>query len=1200
MEKEMKRTYITLDANEAAAYVAHQVAEVIAIYPITPSSAMGEWADQWSSEGKKNIWGTTPLVVEMQSEGGAAGAVHGALQTGSLTTTFTASQGLLLMIPNMYKIAGELTSTVFHIAARALAAQALSIFGDHQDVMAARATGFAMLCSGSVQEVMDLALIAHASTLKARVPFLHFFDGFRTSSEVMKVEQLATDDIRAIIDDNLVRAHRARALSPDHPFVRGVAQNPDVYFQGRETVNAYYNAVPGIVQETMNKFAKLVGRQYHLFDYVGAKDADRVVVLMGSGAQVAQEAVEYLNAHGEKVGVLKVHLFRPFSVENFAEALPSSVKSIAVLDRTKEPGSTGEPLYLDVVTALVESGRAIKVIGGRYGLASKEFTPAMVKGVLDELKKAQPKNHFTIGINDDVTHTSLTYDPNFSTESSDTVRALFYGLGADGTVGANKNSIKIIGEETDLNAQGYFVYDSKKSGSGTISHLRFGPKTINSSYLIRSANFVACHQFSFLERIDVLSAADPGATFLLNSPYGPEQVWEHLPRSVQKQIIDKKLKFYVCDAVKVARETGMGGRVNTIMQTCFFAISGVLPRNLAIEQIKHSIEKTYGKRGADVVQKNFAAVDGTLANLFEVKVPSRVTSDFDVRPAVPEQAPGFVQKVTAEIIAGRGDELPVSAMPVDGTYPSGTAQWEKRNIALEIPAWDEKICIQCGKCVLVCPHAVIRAKVYDPKYLTGAPKTFKSADARWKEFPEMKYTLQVSPEDCTACSLCVQVCPVKNKSETRLKAVNMVPQPPIREQENENWSFFLQLPEMDREKINVHQVKDNQLLEPLFEFSGACSGCGETPYLKLISQLFGDRAYVANATGCSSIYGGNLPTTPWAVNVEGRGPAWSNSLFEDNAEFGLGFRLTLDKRAEYAHELLNALRPVIENGLADSLLNADQSNEAGILKQRGRVQMLKELLEAFIERKAAADREIAKAKDLLSIADVLVKKSVWIVGGDGWAYDIGYGGLDHVLASGRNVNVLVLDTEVYSNTGGQMSKATPRGAVAKFAAGGKPLAKKDLAMLAMTYGHIYVARIAMGGSDMQTVRALLEAEAYEGPSLIVAYSHCAMQGYDLAHGLEQQKVAVESGYWPLYRYDPRLAKEGKNPLQLDSKAPTVALEKFAYNETRFTMLLHSNEAEAERLMKLAQHDVQAKWKMLEELSKMNVNGNGNGSEQAKT
>jgi pyruvate-ferredoxin/flavodoxin oxidoreductase len=796
-----------------------------------------------------------------------------------------------------------------------------------------------------------------------------------------------------------------------------------------------------------------------------------------------------------------------------------------------------------------------------------------------------------------VTHTSLTYDPNFSTESSDTVRALFYGLGSDGTVGANKNSIKIIGEETDLNAQGYFVYDSKKSGSGTISHLRFGPKPINSSYLIRSANFVACHQFSFLERIEVLGAAESGATFLLNSPYGPDDVWKHLPRSVQKTIVEKKLKFFVVDAVKVAHETGMGGRVNTIMQTCFFAISGVLPRKQAIEQIKHSIEKTYGRRGADIVQKNFAAVDGTLANLFEVKVPSQVTSAFEIRPAVPEQAPGFVQKVTAEIIAGRGDELPVSAIPVDGTYPSGTAQWEKRNIALEIPAWDDKICIQCGKCVLVCPHAVIRAKVYDPKYLTGAPATFKSAEARWKEFPEMKYTLQVSPEDCTGCTLCVQVCPVKNKSETRLKAVNMVAQPPIREQENENWNFFLQLPEMDREKINMLQIKDDQLLEPLFEFS-ACAGCGETPYLKLISQLFGDRAYIANATGCSSIYGGNLPTTPWAVNGEGRGPAWANSLFEDNAEFGLGFRLTLDKRTEYARELVNALRPVIENELADGLLNADQSNEAGILKQRGRVQALKERLEAFIERKAAADREIAKAKDLLSVADVLVKKSVWIVGGDGWAYDIGYGGLDHVLASGRNVNVLVMDTEVYSNTGGQMSKATPRGAVAKFAAGGKPLPKKDLAMLAMTYGHIYVARIAMGGSDMQTVKALLEAEAYDGPSLIIAYAHCAMQGYDLAHGLDQQKAAVESGYWPLFRYDPRLAKDGKNPLQLDSKAPSLALEKFAYNETRFTMLLHSNEEAAEKLMKLAQEDVNNRWKMYEGLAKMSWDGkDGEGSKQ---
>lgn len=1186
----MSRSMVTLDANEAAAYIAHHVSEVIAIYPITPSSAMGEWADQWSAENKKNIWGTTPLVVEMQSEGGAAGAVHGALQTGSLTTTFTASQGLLLMLPNMYKIAGELTPTVFHIAARALAAQALSIFGDHQDVMAARATGWALLCSNSVQETMDLALIAHAATLKARVPILHFFDGFRTSSEVMKIEQLDVDDMRHMIDDECVRAHRARALSPDNPFMRGAAQNPDVYFQARETVNPFYARLPQIIQDTMDQFAARVGRQYHLFDYVGAPDAERVIVIMGSGAEVAQETVEYLNARGEKVGVLKTHLFRPFSVSHFLKALPVSVKRLAVLDRTKEPGSAGEPLYQDVVTALMESADGTRplprVIGGRYGLASKEFTPAMVKGIFDELNKPNSKNHFTIGIHDDVSHTSLDFDPNFSTEDPATTRAIFYGLGADGTVGANKNSIKIIGDETALYAQGYFVYDSKKSGSTTTSHLRFGPKPIHSSYLIRSANFVACHQFNFLERFEMLHVAEPGATFLLNSPFGPDQVWERLPRSAQQTILAKQLKFYVIDAYKVARETGMGGRINTVMQTCFFAISGVLPRAEALAAIKHSIEKTYGKRGKVVVEKNFAAVDATLAQLYEVALPTRVTSAFDLRPPVAAGAPAFVQNVTAEIIAGRGDLLPVSALPVDGTYPSGTAQWEKRNIALEIPVWDEKICIQCGKCVFVCPHAVIRAKVYAPKQLQGAPETFKHVPARWKEFEGLQYTLQVSPEDCTGCTLCVEVCPVKNKSETRLKALNMKPQPPLREQENANWDFFMQLPEMDRAQVNTHLVKDHQLLQPLFEFSGACSGCGETPYLKLITQLFGDRAYVANATGCSSIYGGNLPTTPWTYNAEDRGPAWSNSLFEDNAEFGLGFRLTLDKRLEFARELLPQFASIVGATLVDGLMNAAQTNEAELLQQRGRAQALKEKLDAFIAQ-APNDPLSERARHLLSIADIFVKKSVWIVGGDGWAYDIGYGGLDHVLASGRNVNVIVLDTEVYSNTGGQMSKATPRGAVAKFAAGGKPTAKKDLAMLAMTYGSIYVARVAMGASDAQTVKAILEAEAYDGPSLIIAYSHCIAHGYDLAHGLDQQKAAVASGYWPLFRYDPRLADQEKNPLQLDSKAPSLPLEDYVYNETRYTMLKQSNELAAEKLLALGKQDVAKRWALYEQLAYAN-------------
>ena len=1183
----MAREKVIFDGNEAAAYVAHHLSEVIAIYPITPSSNMGEWADQWSSEGKTNIWGTVPLVVEMQSEGGAAGAVHGALQTGSQCTTFTASQGLLLMIPNMYKIAGELTSTVFHVSARALACQALSIFGDHGDVMSARSTGFAFLCSNSVQEVADLALIAHAATLKARVPFVHFFDGFRTSHELMKIELPNEDDLRTMIDEDLIRAHRARELSPDHPVMRGTAQNPDVCFQGRETVNPFYEATPAIVQEAMDKFAKLVGRQYHLFDYVGAPDAERVIVMMGSGAEVAQETVEYLVMKGDKVGVLKVRLYRPFSAQHFVAALPATVSKIAVLDRTKEPGATGEPLYVDVVTAINEAWDEARprprVAGGRYGLASKEFTPAMAKGVFDELLKERPKNHFTIGINDDVMHTSLEYDPNFSTESGKVVRCLFYGLGADGTVGANHNSIRIIGEGTDNYAQGYFVYDSRKSGTVTTSHLRFGLQPLHSSYLIRSANFVACHQFSFLERFDVLACVEPGGTFLLNSIYGPDEIWDHLPRAIQKQIIEKRLKFYVIDGYAVAKETGMGGRINTIMQTCFFAISGVLPREEAITEIKRSIEKTYGKRGEAVVQKNFAAVDATLAHLHEVKVPGKVTSTFDLRPAVPAEAPEFVQQVTAEIIAGRGNELPVSKMPVDGTFPMATTQWEKRNIALEIPAWDDKTCIQCGKCVLVCPHSVIRAKVYDPALLKAAPPTFKHTTARWKEFSNLAYTLQVAPEDCTSCTLCVQVCPAKNKSETRLKAINMVSQPPIREAEAENWKFFLGLPEMDRVKLSP-SVKDAQLLRPLFEFSGACGGCGETPYVKLLSQLFGDRAIIANATGCSSIYGGNLPTTPYCVDENGRGPAWSNSLFEDNAEFGLGFRLTLDKRMEYAAELLAQFTDVLSEELVNGLLNADQSREAGIQEQRKRVEALKATL-----RVQGIDS--AKARDLLSIADVFVHKSVWIMGGDGWAYDIGYGGLDHVLASGRNVNVLVLDTEVYSNTGGQMSKSTPRAAVARFAAGGKPLAKKDLALLAVTYGNIYVAKVAMGASDAQTIKAFVEAEAYNGPSLIIAYSHCIAHGIDMAQGMEQQKLAVNSGHWPLFRYDPRLAAEGKQPFQIDSKPPSISLDKYIYNETRYKMLVQSNEEAAERLLKLAQQDVKNRWRWYEQLAAMQFNGN---------
>jgi len=1184
------RPKVTLDGNEAAAYVAHQTNEVIAIYPITPSSNMGEWADQWSAEQKPNIWGTVPTVIEMQSEGGAAGALHGALQAGSLATTFTASQGLLLMIPNMFKIAGELTSTVFHIAARALATHALSIFGDHSDVMAARAAGFGMLASGSVQEVMDMALIAQAATLEARIPLLHFFDGFRTSHEVAKVEQLTPDDMRAMIDEDLVRAHRERAMTPDRPFIRGTAQNPDVFFQAREACNSYYLAAPTIVQNAMDKFAKVVGRQYHLFDYVGAPDAERVLIMMGSGAEVAHECVDALVAAGEKVGLLKVRLYRPFAVETFVAALPASAKSLAVLDRTKEPGATGEPLYCDVVTALVEMGVAKKVIGGRYGLASKEFTPAMVKAVFDELAKPSPKNHFTVGIRDDVTHTSLDYDPEFSTEIPGTVRALFYGLGADGTVGANKNSVKIIGEETDNFAQGYFVYDSKKSGAITVSHLRFGPKPLRSSYLISKASFVACHQFSFLERIDMLKYAEPGATFLLNSPYGAEEVWDKLPRLVQQEIIDKKLKFYVIDGYEVAKQTGMGGRINTIMQTCFFAISGVLPREEAIAAIKYTIKKTYGKRGDIVVQKNYAAVDEAVSHLHEVQVPDKVTAVFDIRPPVPAAAPDFVQRVTAKIIAGEGDDLPVSAMPIDGTFPSATAQWEKRNIALEIPVWDEELCIQCGKCVLVCPHSVIRAKVYDDSYLAGAPPTFKAVPARWKDMKDRKYTLQVAPEDCTGCTLCVQVCPVKSKSEVKHRAINMVDQVPLREPEAANWEFFLQIPETDRKILSMSQVKDVQLLRPLFEFSGACSGCGETPYLKLMTQLFGDRILAGNATGCSSIYGGNLPTTPYCTNEEGRGPTWSNSLFEDNAEFGLGMRLAVDKQNEYARELVWRLGFVIGEELAQAILNADQKTEPGIFAQRERVRLLKEKLAGY---------NTAEARDLLGLADALVKKSVWILGGDGWAYDIGYGGLDHVLASGRNVNVLVLDTEVYSNTGGQASKSTPRGAVAKFAAGGKPVAKKDLALMAMSYGSVYVAKVAMGGSDMHTVKAFLEAEAFDGPSIIIAYSHCIAHGFDLSYGMEQQKAAVNSGYWPLFRYNPDLVAQGKNPFQLDSRAPTIALKDYIYNETRYTMLTKSNPDEAKKLLGLAEEDVSSRWKLYEYMSHQPANGGPVGEKKSE-
>jgi pyruvate-ferredoxin/flavodoxin oxidoreductase len=1179
----MKRKFKTMDANEAVAHVAYRLNEVIAIYPITPSSPMGEWADQWASEGLPNIWGTVPHVIEMQSEGGASGAVHGALQTGALATTFTASQGLLLMIPNMNKIAGELTPAAFHVSARTVATHALSIFGDHSDVMLCRTTGWALLCSNSVQEAMDLALIAQAASLETRIPFLHFFDGFRTSHEVNKIEMLEDDDLRALINMDRVIEHRNRSLSPDHPVLRGTAQNPDVFFQIRETVNPFYDACADKVQAVMDRFREVVGRSYHLFDYVGAPDAERVIVMMSSGAEAGDEAVEHMCARGEKVGLVKVRLYRPFSVQRFCEALPGSVKKIAVLDRTKEAGAAGEPLYLDVVNAVQEGLRsgfgklktAPVVIGGRYGLSSKEFTPAMVKAVDDNLATTKSKEHFTVGIKDDVTHTSLDYDPDFSTEPDSVVRALFYGLGADGTVGANKNSIKIIGENTDNYAQGYFVYDSKKSGAMTVSHLRFGPKPIRSTYLVSRANFVACHQWIFLERYDMLSALVPGGTFLLNSPFGADDVWDQLPRVVQEQLVAKKAKFYVIDGYTVARDTGMGSRMNTILQVCFFAISKVLPRDEAIAAIRQSIRDTYGRKGEEIVQKNMRAVDETLAHLHEVKVPEKVTSGIEMPPPFSPDAPAFERDVLAVIYEGKGDELPVSCFPVDGTFPTATAKWEKRNLALEIPVWDPKICIQCGKCALVCPHAVIRIKVYDSRELERAPATFKATEARDKEFAGMKYTIQVAPEDCTGCAICVDVCPVKNKAETRLKAINMEPQPPLRVPERANWNFFLKLPELDRRKIKVGNIRQQQIQEPLFEFSGACSGCGETPYLKLLSQLFGDRAVIANATGCSSIYGGNLPTTPWAKNAEGRGPAWSNSLFEDNAEFGLGFRLAIDKQTEFARELVQRLGGSIGDELAASLLSARQADEADIYEQRQRVQILKERLKGL---------NSPEARQLLALADMLVKKSVWIVGGDGWAYDIGYGGLDHVIASGRNVNLLVLDTEVYSNTGGQASKSTPRAAVAKFAAGGKPGPKKDLGLIAMSYGSVYVASVAMGAKDEHTLKAFLEAEAYDGPSLIIAYSHCIAHGIDMTRGMQDQKAAVDAGQWMLYRYNPARLLAGENPLLLDSRTPSRKVQDYLLMETRFKMLTKSKPEEAKRLWLEAQHDADARFKMYEYLA----------------
>lgn len=1175
-----KPVIATLDGNEAVAYVAYRVNEVCAIYPITPASTMAEFADEWSSAGKTNIWGNIPEVIEMQSEGGAAGVVHGSLQTGALTTTFTASQGLLLMLPNMYKIAGELTSTVFHVAARSLAAQALSIFGDHQDVMAARTTGFAMLSSASVQEAHDMALISHAATLKARIPFIHFFDGFRTSHEINKIKLLSDEQIGAMISDDLVYAHRARSLNPDRPFIRGTAQNPDVYFQARETVNPYYAATPGIVQDTMDKLGDLTGRSYHIFEYAGDPDAERLIVVMGSGAETVMETVKKLQADGEKVGVIQVRLFRPFSLEHLLSTLPKSVKKIAVLDRTKEPGAGGEPLYQDIVTGLFSAfneGRISelpKIFGGRYGLSSKEFTPAMVKAIFDELRSEAPKNGFTIGINDDVSHTSLSYNPAFTIEPADRVCALFFGLGADGTVGANKNSIKIIGEGTDLYAQGYFVYDSKKSGAQTVSHLRFGKDPIHAPYLIEQADFIACHKSNFVDKIDMLRYAKPGATFLLNSPYDKEDVWDTLPGSIQEQIIQKKLRFHVIDASKVAEAAGLGSRINTVMQTCFFALSGVLPFEEAINQIKKAIRKSYKAKGEAVVLKNFKVVDDSLAHLFEITVPANATSMSAISSTVPIGAPKFVQDVTSVLLAGYGDSLPVSMLPVDGTYPSGTTQWEKRNISDEVAVWKAESCIQCGNCSFVCPHGVIRSKFYHKDYIDTAPLQFRSAPINARGFPETRYTLQVYFEDCTGCNLCAQVCPVIIPGEGNKKAINLQAKPDALS-ERENISFFEQLPVNDRGAVDFSSVRGAQFLEPLFEFSGACAGCGETPYIKVLTQLFGDRLLVANATGCSSIYGGNLPTTPWTVNKDNKGPAWSNSLFEDNAEFGLGMRVSTDKQLSIAKVLVEELRPLLGENLTDGLVYAPQQLESQIAKQRERVIELKSRL---------AQMGAPLAAKLLSVADQLVERSVWLIGGDGWAYDIGSSGLDHVLSTGRNVNVLVLDTEVYSNTGGQMSKATPTGATAKFAASGKRVGKKDLALQAISYGNVYVAQVAMGANPQQTLLAMREAAAYNGPSLILAYSHCIAHGINMEKGLDQQKLATDSGYWPLIRYNPALREAGKNPFVLDSPRPSIAFRDYARNELRYTALEANHPEDAAHLLKVAQQQVNLRWKTYEDMA----------------
>jgi pyruvate-ferredoxin/flavodoxin oxidoreductase len=1177
----------TVDGNEAAASVAYRLAEVVAIYPITPSSTMAELCDEWASRGKTNIWGVVPEIVEMQSEAGVAGAIHGALQAGALATTFTASQGLLLMIPNMYKIAGEFTPFTMHVAARTLATHALSIFCDHSDVMACRQTGFALLASNSVQEAQDMAAVAHVASLVSRVPFLHFFDGFRTSHELAKIEQLSDEDLRKLISEDTVMAHRRRALTPDRPVIRGTAQNPDVFFQAREAANFFYEACPDIVARVMTAFAELAGRKYGLFDYAGHPEAERIIVIMGAGAETVHETVDWLVGCGEKVGVLKVRLYRPFSRAAFLRALPAGARSLAVLDRTKEPGAIGEPLYLDVMTALAEA-RAEgvsplrvepQVVAGRYGLSSKEFTPAMVKAVFDELDKNAPQRHFTLGIVDDVTHMSLAWDASFSTDDEDVSAALFYGLGADGTVSANKNSIKIIGRETDRHVQGYFVYDSKKSGAITVSHLRSSPRTIRSAYLVNRASFVACHQFNFLDKIDVLEHAATGAVFLLNAPYAADEVWDHLPRELQQQLIEKRIRFFTIDAYALAKRVGMGGRINTIMQTCFFGISGVITREEAVAHIKKSIEKTYGKRGQEVVRRNSELVDQALVNLHEVKVPETASATRARPPIVSKEAPDFVQKVTAVMLAGKGDLLPVSAFPVDGTWPLGTTKWEKRNLAPEIPVWDPEICIQCNQCALVCPHAAIRAKVYDEGALANRPSTFKAIAYRERESTGRQYTIQVAPEDCTGCSLCVNVCPAKDRTNPKHKAIDMAPKASVLEQERANYDFFLNLPELQRAEIERLDHKTSQFLEPLFEYSGACAGCGETPYLKLLTQLFGDRLLVANATGCSSIYGGNLPTTPYTTNRDGRGPAWANSLFEDNAEFGFGFRLALDVQMATARRLVKLLASQVGDTLATALLGADQGSEAGIAAQRERVAALRARLRELKD---------PEALHLDILADYLVKKSVWLVGGDGWAYDIGYGGLDHVLANWRDVNVLVLDTEVYSNTGGQQSKATPLGAAAKFAISGKPIGKKDLSLLATMYGHVYVARVAFGAKMAQTAQAFVEADAYHGPSLIVAYSHCIAHGYDMSQGAAQQKRAVDSGVWPLYRFDPvRLAK-GEPPLHLDYGPPKAKVADYMANESRFRMIERANPERYKKFVKEVEEEARRRYIVYQQLAGISV------------